>query len=154
MDPRSEDGCRVVARFADGRVLKGTTHDFAPNRPKFYLCLEGDLSAKPLEVQINTLKAVFFVRSWKGDPRRVDDNSFDGATGQGRRILVTFIDGEIIAGYTNGRSAANPGFFLIPVDPTANNTRVFVVNKAVKKVEWPQASHVAFAASPGSRPRR
>ena len=28
---------RVVARFLDGRVMKGTTEDFLPNRPRFHL---------------------------------------------------------------------------------------------------------------------
>ncbi len=154
MSPKSDEGRRVVARFLDGRVLKGTTHDFAPDKPKFHLYLGGDESAKPVEVEVGALKAVFFVKSWEGDPRRIDDNSFDGAMGQGRRIVVTFVDDEVLAGYTIGYSSSRPGFFLSPADPAANNTRAFVVNGAVKKVEWVGASNPAFAAAPGSPARR
>jgi uncharacterized protein DUF6982 len=140
-----DDGRRVVVRFADGRVLKGSTHDFAPNKTKFHLAPGGDQGAKPVEIQVDALKAVFFVKSWEGDPKRVDDNSLDRATGQGRRALVTFSDGEIIAGFTVGYDKGKPGFFMIPADPKSNNSRVFVVNGAVKKLEWVTAGSAAFA---------
>ena len=32
----------VVARFLDGRTVKGTTHDFAPNRDEFHIYEQGD----------------------------------------------------------------------------------------------------------------
>jgi hypothetical protein len=141
------DGSRVVARFQDGRVLKGTTRDFGPLKPNFHLFVEGDESANSLAIQIGALKAVFFVKSWDGDARRVDDNSFEGATGQGRRVVVTFLDGEVMAGFTMGYAANKPGFFVIPADPRANNARVFVVSGAVRKVEWATATSAAFAAA-------
>ena len=139
------DGRRVVARFVDGRVMKGTTHDFSPNKTKFHLAPGGDQSAKPVEIQVDSLKAVFFVKSWEGDPRRVDDNSLDKATGQGRRAVVTFADDEVIAGFTVGYDKVKPGFFMIPADANSNNTRVFVINRAVKKLEWVSAASPAFA---------
>lgn len=145
MDDIRDDGRRVVARFVDGHVLKGTTHDFAPNKTKFHLAPGGDQAAKPVEVQVDSLKAVFFVKSWDGDPKRVDDNSLEGANGQGRRAVVTFGDGEIIAGFTVGYDKGKPGFFMIPADPRSNNTRVFVVNTAVKKLEWLTSGSPAFA---------
>jgi hypothetical protein len=148
------DGRRVVARFVDGRVLKGTTHDFAQNKDKFHLSPGGDQSAKPVEILLDGLKAVFFVKSWEGDPRRVDDNSLEHATGQGRRAVVTFVDGEMIAGFSVGYDKVKPGFFMIPADPKSNNTRVYVVNRAVKTLEWVSASSPAFAAASGPAGRR
>ena len=145
MADTKDDGRRVVVRFLDGHVQKGTTHDFAPNKTKFHLEPGGDQGAKPVEVHVDKLKAVFFVKSWDGDPKRVDDNSLDRATGQGRGAVVTFTDGEIIAGFTVGYDKSKPGFFMIPADPRANNMRVFVVNGAVKKLEWVTAGSPAFA---------
>ncbi|HVQ35766.1 MAG TPA: hypothetical protein VMT33_07115 [Candidatus Bathyarchaeia archaeon] len=137
-----DDGRRAVARFLDGRVHKGITHDFAPTKTKFHLAPRG--GGKPVEVEIASLKALFFVHSWEGDAKRVDDNTFDSAAGQGRRVVVTFVDDEKLAGFTMGYAADKPGFFVVPSDPLSNNARVFVVNTAVKKVEWVGAVHPAF----------
>ena len=68
-----DDGRRAVARFLDGRVHKGITHDFAPTKTKFHLAPRG--GGKPVEVEIASLKALFFVHSWEGDAKRVDDNT-------------------------------------------------------------------------------
>jgi len=134
----------AVARFLDGRVLKGTTHDFAPGKTKFHLAPRGGGAAKPVEIEVASLKALFFVHSWEGDPKRVDDNTFDSATGQGRRVVVTFTDGESLAGFTVGYAADKPGFFVIPADPLSNNARVFVVNAAIRQLDWVGAVHPAF----------
>src|SRR5437762_8105831 len=61
---------RVVARFLDGRMLNGTTQDFFPNRPTFHvLPMDG---GSGLEVRCSQLKALFFVKSFEGDPPRKD----------------------------------------------------------------------------------
>ena len=40
---------RVVARFCDGRMLKGTTQDFKPASPRFHLApAEGGAAAEQL----------------------------------------------------------------------------------------------------------
>jgi len=146
MIAHADDERRVVVHFHDGRVLKGTTRDFTPNKPKFHLCPDEDETARPLEVPLGALKALFFVKTWDGDPERVDDNSFERVSGQGRRMLVTFSDGEVMAGFTMGYASNKPGFFLIPADPKSNNDRVFVVKSAVTRVEFVMASNPAFAA--------
>ena len=146
MRPQSDDRCRVVAHFHDGRVLKGTTQDFAPNNTTFHLFTDGDETAEPLEVPIGALKALFFVKTWDGDSNRVDDNRFRLVSGRGRRMLVTFADGEVMAGFTMGYGLNKPGFFLVPADPKSNNARVFVVTSAVTRVEFVMASNPAFAA--------
>lgn len=125
----------VVARFADGRALKGSTRDFAPNKPRFHLFPWAEEGEKALDVVVASLKALFFVKSFDGDKNHAADYSFDRARGQGRRIVVTFKDGEVIAGFTMGYNPTNPGFFLIPADPDGNNVRIYVVNAAVDKVD-------------------
>ena len=124
----------VVARFLDGRTLKGTTRDFGPNKPQFHLFPWGEESDKPLDIVIGALKAVFFVKSYEGNSAYDEDNSFEKAQGQGRKLVVHFKDGETIAGFTMGYSPKNQGFFLIPADSESNNARIYIVNVAVNKV--------------------
>ncbi len=127
---------RVVARRTDGICLKGTTRDFSPHKSTFHLFTGGDESETPLEIETASLKAVFFVRTFEGDPEHDAAYRFEGPSAQGRRIVVTFSDGEVVAGFTNGYAPGKPGFFLVPADPEGNNLRIYVVNRAVRKVEW------------------
>ena len=60
----------------------------------------------------------------------------EGVTGQGRKIRVTFEDGEVLAGFCMGYSPDRLGFFVVPADTSGNNNRVFVVNAGVKDVAW------------------
>jgi hypothetical protein len=137
----------VVVRFLDGRILKGTTRDFAPNKPKFHLFPWGEEGDKALEIIVGALKAVFFVKSYQGDKSRVDDNSFEQARGQGRKLAVTFQDGEVLAGFTMGYNPKNQGFFLVPADEKSNNSRVYILNSAVSNVEPVTGAPAAGAAS-------
>ncbi len=125
---------RVVVRYADGRMLKGQTNDFFPNKPGFHL--ETNPAEKGVEVEIKDLKAVFFVRELAGDPMHQKTNEFPLQATSGRKVEVTFRDGEVIAGTTLGYEPSRPGFFLIPADPASNNLRVFVVAKAVNKFRY------------------
>jgi hypothetical protein len=136
MEPTRLPGSSVVARFADGRVLKGTTQDFAPHKPIFHLSVWGDPTARALAIPIGALKALFFVRTYEGDSKHVENRDLTSAKGQGRKIVVTFLDGEVVSGFTTGYSNDKPGFFVIPGDPASNNARVFVVAASVKRVEW------------------
>jgi len=139
MDTVTSNGSAVVARFVDGRVLKGTTQDFAPHKPIFHLYVWDDPTARALAVPEKEMKALFFVRSYEGNPKHVEDRDLAKAKGQGRKIVVTFADGEVLGGFTTGYSKDKQGFFVIPVDPKSNNSRVYVVTAAVKRVEWADA---------------
>jgi len=130
------DTRRVVARYADGRILKGTTQDFSPQKERFHLHPSGSERAPAVQVALAELKALFFVRSFEGDPKHVESDGLEEAKGQGRRVRVTFNDGEVIAGFTMGFSGDKPGFFLLPSDLSSNNLRIFVVRLAVRKLEW------------------
>lgn len=126
----------VVARYRDGRLLKGTTRDFSPLRPEFHLHPDGDAAAPAVKVTVSSLKAVFFVRTLEGDRSHVDEAGFQHAKGQGRRIKVSFKDGEVMVGFTVGYAANRPGFFFIPADPDSNNLRAFIVAPAVARVDF------------------
>jgi len=126
----------VVVRRLDGTTLKGGTRDFAPTKLEFHLQPQGDEKSPPVRVPVASVKAIFFVKSFKGNRYHVEDKRFRKAQDQGRRIRVIFKDEEELVGLTSGYDPHRPGFFLVPADPASNNLRIFVVNSAVSKVEW------------------
>ncbi len=126
----------VVARYLDGRVLKGTTRDFSATRPAFHV--ESADTGEVVELRTRHLKALFFVRSHSGDPDRSDILGFLEApaeTAQGRKIAVRFRDGEFLCGYTLSWSPDREGFFLFPADPGGNNQRIYVVVSSTDEVK-------------------
>jgi hypothetical protein len=131
----------VVARFADGRLLKGQTNDCLPSKDRFHLLPEDKaLGTTALEVAVSELKALFFVKDLKGDQVHAETNAFEaGKATPGRKLKVTFLDNEVIVGTTQGYQPDRPGFFLVPADARSNNERCFIVMKSVKLVEfvWP-----------------
>ena len=130
---------KVVVRYVDGRVVKGTTQDFFPNKDRFHLLSDTAVSEEPAEVLIRDLKAVFFVKDFGGNPgynERKEYNNGDKA--QGRKVEILFVDGEKLVGSTLGYDPNRLGFFLFPVDPESNNMRVFAVTAAVKNVRYIQ----------------
>ena len=136
-DPAVMNGCqRIVARFLDGTILKGFNVDFDVNRPSFSLLPTPDAGADGVSVPLTNLKAVFFVRDFAGNAEYRERKTFIGQT-QGRRIHLTFTDGEMIIGTTQSYRAGGIGFFVTPVDPRATNARVFVLSSAVKQVRFP-----------------
>jgi len=127
---------KIVARHADGKIIKGYTQDFHPSRPQFSLW--PTINATPKErvvVSVARLKAVFFVRDFNGNPEHKEQKT-SVARGQGRRIEVTFADGEVITGTTLNYRPDGQGFFMSPSDAAANNTRVFVVATALRRVRF------------------
>jgi hypothetical protein len=130
----------IVARFRDGRTVKGSTHDFSPEKDYFHIYPMADEKQKALGVPIGSLKAIFFVRSLKGNRYHIEDNTFRTSPEQGRRILITFQDGEEIAGVAPGSVTGQIGFFILPADPRSNNLRIFVVKVAVADIAWPDVT--------------
>jgi hypothetical protein len=127
---------KIVARHADGKIIKGYTQDFHPSRPQFSLW--PTINATPKErvvVSVARLKAVFFVRDFNGNPGHKEQKT-SSARGQGRRLEVTFADGEVITGATLNYRPDGQGFFMSPSDAAANNTRVFVVATALRRVRF------------------
>jgi hypothetical protein len=139
---------KVVARYLDGRIVKGYTFDFGPGQARFHIFAEPSPGGPSTRVLAQELKALFFVRDFAGDPAHRDGNRFaPGAVG--RHVEVRFRDGEVMVGAVDGASTDDPGFFLVPADPESNNLRVYVVGSATRAVyPLPVVGH----SGPGSRP--
>jgi hypothetical protein len=128
---------KIVLRYLDGRVLKGFTADFSPNKEIFHLTQKDTPGSQATEVRLGELKAVFFVKDPMGNPQHNEMKEFDPSKPvAGRKIKVTFKDGETLVGTTQGYQPNRPGFFLVPADPKSNNERCFVVSAATKSVSF------------------
>ena len=124
---------KIVVRYQNGKILKGYTQNFFPNKPMFHINpLDATGSGHLVEVMVEELKAVFYVRDFTGNAKHVDKKQLaPGDRPQGRLMEVTCTDGEVIVGTTTGYDPKRPGFFLFPIDASSNNERVFMVTSAV-----------------------
>jgi hypothetical protein len=127
---------KVVVRFADGRMLKGTAADFLPGKDLFHVSPAGDPEAAgTVAVHVAELKAVFFVKDFAGNPEYSAPLEPDAHhPTPGRRIKVVFDDGEVVEGTTTGYQPTRPGFFVEPADPSSNNERCYVIAAATREV--------------------
>jgi len=132
------DPSKIVARYRDGRALKGTTQNFFPNKPVFHVNRHGGTGPGDLvEVNLEDLKAIFFVKDFLGNAKHVERKKLaPGERPQGRLMEVACKDGEVIVGTTTGYDPKRPGFFLFPIDLSTNNARVYVVASYVRSARF------------------
>lgn len=125
---------KVVARYADGRLVKGYTFDFGPAQARFHVFEQPSATGASTQVLVRELKAVFFVRDFIGNPARQDGQKFPTGEVARPHVEVRFRDGEVIVGVADSPATDPLGFFLIPADAESNNLRVYVVAAATRVV--------------------
>jgi hypothetical protein len=128
---------KVVARFRDGRIIKGYTQDFFPNKDVFHI--SGTERGKDLtEVLVPDLKALFFVKSFEGkkDHRKHDHPDVIQKLSKtaGIKLKIVFADGEQMLALTQGYDPSRKGFFIFSPDTESNWERAFVLKQAIKEV--------------------
>jgi small nuclear ribonucleoprotein (snRNP)-like protein len=131
---------RVVVRYLDGRLIRGSIHDFSASDE--FVSIENESGNQ--KIKMDELKAIFFVRTFEGDRSHVEKKSFRDPVSPGKRVFVKFKDSESLTGYIEGgvpwekgfflEPNKGSGFFLIPVDNESNNIKVFVVASSVRDV--------------------
>jgi hypothetical protein len=124
---------KIVLHRLDGTLIKGTTTDFSQARESFHV--NDNETGQVTAINTGDLKAIFFVKSFEGDPRHIERTDVE-RTGLGRKIKVRFKDGETIFGYTTGYNPGRPAFFVFPCDPDSNNDRVFVLNHSTEDISF------------------
>jgi hypothetical protein len=125
---------RVVVGFLDGRRIKGYAYDFSALKESFNLLPQVDpLQWQGTRVAMKDLKAVFFVKDFSGNLEYHESQLADAPI-HGRKIEVTFSDGEKIVGRTEGYNPQRLGVFVFPADPKSNNIRIFVVTRNARQV--------------------
>jgi hypothetical protein len=125
---------KVVARYRDGRVVKGLSLDFTPFREHFHVAAAGG-GLPEREVRLADLKGVFFVKDLEGDLGHAKSNLFDPQDrAPGRKVRIQFKDGEVLAGFSLDYLPVRPGFFLLPADRNANADRCYVLVAATARI--------------------
>jgi hypothetical protein len=126
---------RAVVAYRDGRRLKGYILNFSALKDKFRLFSgEPGKQQAGVDVVLNDLKAIFFVKNFEGDASYNETRTAE-APKHRRKLTVTFGDGEELPGTTEAYNKEKLGFFMFPVDEKSNNLRIFVINKNVRNVK-------------------
>ena len=126
----------VVAVFADGHTIKGRTVNFFPSKDVFHVRnAAAPLGENPVEVHLQELKALFFVKdlSAKPQPDKLGE-ARPTRPAAGRRIRVVFNDGQILVGTSTGYQPGRPGFFIEPANADTNVMRCYVVAAAAREI--------------------
>src|SRR6185369_9840602 len=112
----------------DGLLVQG--HRQVPDVLQLRSAVDDTLT----EVSVKDVKAVFFVKSFEGQGTRNDLKFFSNAPMvHGIWVQLQFKDGEIVEGIVlNGmHHLVEPGFFVHPTDPDANNSLIYVLKTAL-----------------------
>ena len=127
----------VVARFIDGRLIKGTTMDVDPGKPSCHIrTRDGAIYT----VELSELKALFFVKSLSGDAKHSEGMELEPADRRqfgSALVELTFADGERMIGLTNRATPNGAFFFVLPVDSRSNNIRILVNRSALRSIATP-----------------
>ena len=116
----------VVAHYLDGSLVKGVSLNVDPGRPS---CHVQTREQGMVEVKLADLKALFYVRSFEGDPTHEEVNRLepDDSRRIGARVVeVEFRDGEKLVAITPHYPPTRNLFFVLPADRKSNNERVLV----------------------------
>jgi len=129
---------KAVVKYKNGEIIKGWIEDFQPDRESFVLFLLIEYSEeKRMEINFDSLKAVFFVKNFIGDKNYKKVRTFNvdlKIIPSQRKLIVNFLDGEHLYGTSHSYGRYKVGFFVYPVDPKDNSERIFVVHKAIESV--------------------
>jgi hypothetical protein len=126
---------RAVVACLNGQRLKGYIFNFSATKESFRLFPAEPAQEKSgSDILIKNLKAIFFVKDLEGDPENSETRGEDRPI-HGRKIVVTFNDGEELSGTTEAYSPQKLGFFMFPVGKNSNNLRVFVINRNIRQVK-------------------
>ena len=129
---------KAVVKYQNGEIIKGWVEEFKPEQESFILYPLIEYSEEErMEIDFNSLKAVFFVKNFIGDKDYKKVRTFNvdlKITPSQRKLIVNFKDGEHLYGTSHNYGRYKVGFFVYPIDPKNNNERIFAVNEAIESV--------------------
>jgi len=89
---------KAVVKYQNGEIIKGWIEDFRPDRESFILFPFIEYGeVERLEINFNSLKAVFFVKDFIGNKDYKKVRTFDvflKITPSQRKLIVNFMDGN------------------------------------------------------------
>ena len=122
---------KVVVRTRDGRVVPGFAKQEELEKGRLRITTQ---EGKEQEFDIEELKAVFFVRDFRGNPEYEEVKFLDKQKAPPMIwVQVEFFDGEVLEGKipNNKELLFSQGFYLWPSDPDSNNQCVYISKSAV-----------------------
>ena len=141
-----ENGFKVVAHLIGGTLVKGYLQSSdAPNievvlrehlKSNQKVRVYAEASGDPQEVPIESLKALFFVKTFEGRSDYKEIKFFQSnPTLEGLWVQLRFEDSEVTEGILQNslRYLREPGFFLKPPDPYSNNEIVYVLKNSLSE---------------------
>jgi hypothetical protein len=144
--PVQETSHKVVAHVLGGKLVKGflktdhgpqlenvLQHHFSRNGCA--IPIHAHENNGQVAVGLETLKAIFFVKTFEGRSDYQEVKFFDSHPAvEGLWVQVRFADGELTEGILQNsiRYLIEPGFLLKPPDPLSNNEFVYVLKKSLK----------------------
>jgi hypothetical protein len=141
---------KVVAHYIDHKVIKGTSLDVDPGRPRCHVLT---VDGRPVEVELKDLKALYFVKDLSGQPQydethrpKPGDDRLRGS----RQVEMMFQDGERLGGLMNRYPPNRPFFFVLPMDPESNNIRILVNRDALAELKPVDDKSDAIDTAPGA----
>ena len=125
---------KIVVHYLDRTLERGHARFFFHVQDQAEMT---DLDGNRKKIDLNRVKAVFFVKQFEGDPEYGERKEFaDDSPTFGQRIQIVFIDGEILLGRAMGYRPEEKGFYFKPADPKSNNQVIFVPVSALKEVRY------------------
>jgi hypothetical protein len=129
---------KIVVKYQDGQIIKGWVEEFSPEQDSFvFFPLIEYSPQEKMEIKLNSLKAVFFVKDFLGNKNYQKVRTFKvdlKITPSQRKLIVNFKDGEHLYGTSLTYGRYKLGFFIYPMDARDNNDRIFVVHTSVESV--------------------
>lgn len=108
---------KVVVKYRNGEIIKGWVEEFRPDRDSFILYPLIDYSEEEmLEINFDSLKAVFFVKDFFGHKSYKKVRTFNvdlKITPSQRKLIVNFKDGEHLYGTSYNYGRYEKDFFCI-----------------------------------------
>jgi hypothetical protein len=141
----SKSGLKVVARLRDGKLIKGFV-DTIPASDFDALLRENSVSlpreiglrsaesSETLSLPLDSLKALFFVKSFEGRKDYKEVKFFEkNPPIKGLWVRVKFFDNEYLEGVVRNsvQYLIEPGFFLKPPDLQSNNEILYVIKNSL-----------------------
>jgi hypothetical protein len=136
---------KIVAHLRTGKLLKGYVDLPVPTDnnglvatvpitlPK-QVSIETAEGGKKQSVPLSGLKALFFVKSFQGNPQYSEIKFFNGEPKiEGLWVHLTFADNEKTEGIVHNSISflTEPGFLMKPPDPNSNNQAVYVLKESL-----------------------
>jgi hypothetical protein len=140
-----QDWAKIVARGRSGDLVKGYFESVTGLDSFEKAGLEGEeIRVRPAEsisssvLKVQSLKAIFFVKTFDGNPNYRESQYFaEAPVYPGIWIRVRFCDQEVIEGVVENsiRPFVQPGLLLRLPDLESNNLAVYVVKSSLQEIQ-------------------